>query len=83
MAWKGCFFISLLPALLVVFIRRHMPESDIWLSRRHLKETAERGHIRDLLPTPCLRRLFWLGLILAITDMSAYWFTYSWVPQIY
>jgi MFS family permease len=27
-----------------------------------------------------LRRLFFLGLVLAVTDMSAYWFTYSWMP---
>jgi MFS family permease len=81
MAWRGCFFISLLPALLVVFIRRHMPESDIWLSRRHLRQTAESGHLRHLFLTPQLRRLFLFGLILAVTDMSAYWFTYSWLPK--
>jgi MFS family permease len=81
LAWRGCFFISLLPALLVVFIRRHMPESDIWLARRRLKVAPERGHLRDLFFTPQLRRFFWLGLILAITDMSAYWFTYSWLPK--
>ncbi len=81
MAWRGCFFVSVLPALLVVIIRRFMPESDIWLSRQRNKETAKRGHIRDLLFTPQLRRLFLLGLVLAITDMSAYWFTYSWLPK--
>jgi len=27
-----------------------------------------------------LRRLFLVGLVLAVTDMSAYWFTYSWMP---
>ena len=32
--WRACFFISLLPALLVVFIRRHMPESDVWEARQ-------------------------------------------------
>jgi MFS family permease len=81
MAWRGCFFISLLPAFLVIFIRRHMPESDIWLSRRNLRKEPEHGQVRDLLLTPELRRLFWFGLVLAITDMSAYWFTYSWLPK--
>lgn len=28
-----------------------------------------------------MRRLFLLGLVLAVTDMSAYWFTYSWMPK--
>jgi MFS family permease len=81
MAWRGCFFISVLPALLVVFIRRLMPESDIWLSRQRRKETVKRGQIRYLLFTPQLRRFFALGLVLAITDMSAYWFTYTWLPK--
>lgn len=81
MAWRGCFFISVLPALLVVFIRRFMPESDIWMSRQRSKEKAERGQLRALLLIPPLRRMFLLGLILAVTDMSAYWFTYSWLPK--
>jgi MFS family permease len=80
-AWRGCFFISVVPALLVVFIRRYMPESDIWLSRRHRKEAVERGHLADLLFAPQLRRLFLRSLVLAITGMSAYWFTYSWLPK--
>jgi MFS family permease len=28
-----------------------------------------------------IRRFFLLGLFLAVTDMSAYWFTYSWMPK--
>jgi MFS family permease len=28
-----------------------------------------------------IRRLFLLGLVLAVTDMSAYWFTYLWMPK--
>ncbi len=79
--WRGCFFISVLPALLVVVIRRSMPESDVWLARRRLHDAPERGHLTELLATPRLRRLFGLGLVLAITDMSAYWFTYTWLPK--
>jgi MFS family permease len=80
-AWRACFFVSVLPALLVVFIRRYMPESDIWISRQQHKEKKERGHLHDLIFMPQLRRLFLLGMVLAITDMSAYWFTYSWLPK--
>src|SRR5262247_2177830 len=32
--WRGVFMLSALPALLVVLIRRSMPESDIWLEHR-------------------------------------------------
>ena len=79
--WRGCFFLSVLPALLVVVIRRFMPESDVWLEHRRLAAEPEGGHLSDLLRTPGLRRLFLLGLVLALTDMSAYWFTYSWMPK--
>jgi len=93
--WRGCFWLSVLPALLVVVIRRSMPESDVWLARRrpparggaaaHAGPAAgtprEPGQLAALLATPRLRRLFALGLVLALTDMSAYWFTYSWLPK--
>ena len=79
--WRGCFFISVAPALLVVLIRRHMPESDVWLERKRLATPQETSQVKFLLTTPDLRRLFLVGLVLATTDMSAYWFTYSWMPR--
>jgi MFS family permease len=87
--WRACFFISVLPALLVVAIRKKLPESDLWLERKRLLAT---GHVppgsRELgggarffqLFSKPFRRLFLLALVLAIFDMSAYWFTYSWLP---
>jgi MFS family permease len=79
--WRACFFVSVVPALLVVVIRRFMPESDIWVARREKREAKERGQFAEILAAPALRGLFGLGLVLALTDMSAYWFTYSWLPK--
>jgi len=79
--WRICFFLSVIPAFLVVLIRRHMPESDVWIARRTSGGPRPRGQFAELVATPALRRLFALGLILAVTDMSAYWFTYSWLPK--
>jgi MFS family permease len=82
--WRACFFISLLPAALVVVIRRLMPESDVWEEWQHHPERRTSGgqEFLDLLwHDATIRRLFLLGLVLAITDMSAYWFTYSWMPR--
>jgi MFS family permease len=79
--WRLCFFFSVLPALLVVVIRKVMPESDIWVARQAARAPRERGQFAEILAVPALRRLFVLGLILALTDMSAYWFTYSWLPK--
>jgi MFS family permease len=87
--WRSAFFLSVLPALLVIFIRRRLPESDVWLAgerMRSLRDGGRRSGISDfmekmrLLFSVSYRRLFILSLVLALFDMSAYWFTYSWLP---
>ena len=87
--WRACFFVSVLPALLVLYIRKGLPESDLWLRRQQVEksiQTTIRRHgteslrqIRQLFSTQN-RKYFILGLVLAIFDMSAYWLTYSWMP---
>jgi MFS family permease len=87
--WRPCFFISLLPALMVLFIRRQLPESDLWLHRKKviksgievIKAKGESGLESFVqLFSASNRKYFILGLVLAIFDMSAYWLTYSWMP---
>jgi MFS family permease len=87
--WKACFFLSVLPALLVVYIRKRLPESDVWLERKRLGTdvgvTGKRAGAAALgkflsLFSASYRKLFIQSLILAVFDMSAYWFTYSWLP---
>ena len=87
--WRYCFFISILPAILVILIRKHLPESDLWEERNRLiKENRltheeivqERKNKFGLLFSTEYRKYFILALVLAIFDMSAYWFTYSWMP---
>lgn len=87
--WKACFFISVLPALLVVFIRKSLPESDVWIRRKDSlagNSSADSKKIREsarqivLLFSKQFRMLFLQALVLAVFDMSAYWFTYSWLP---
>jgi MFS family permease len=82
--WRLCFVGSAAPALLVVAIRRFMPESDVWIeSRRQQRGIDEPKHpfLTALVRDRSIRRLFALGLVLAVTDMSAYWFTYLWMPK--
>ncbi len=85
--WRSSFFLSILPALLVIFIRKRLPESDIWLERKRLiregtLETiaSEKKSKFIQLFSPAYRKMFSKSLILATFDMSAYWFTYSWLP---
>lgn len=87
--WRMSFFISIIPALLVIFIRKKLPESDIWEERRKMIEngeipadaiTRERRNNFSILFSKDYRKIFILALVLAIFDMSAYWFAYSWMP---
>lgn len=87
--WRMCFILSILPALLVVYIRKKLPESDIWLERKRLiaakRKRAESIEYEQsnkllLLFSKAYRKTFLKCLALAIFDMSAYWFTYSWMP---
>jgi MFS family permease len=61
-----------------------MPESDVWIASRRARPAAGAPalpFLTALSNDPAMRRLFVLGLILAVTDMSAYWFTYLWMPK--
>jgi MFS family permease len=81
--WRASFIMSVLPALLVVVIRRYLPESDVWLKRKAEATTVQtHSMLKQFLTlfSPQHRRLFLLSLVLAVFDMSAYWFTYSWLP---
>ncbi len=87
--WRAAFFVSVLPAVLVIFIRKKLPESDVWLLNRERRAADPRNAgsaAQDLarkvrlLFSDSYRRIFAFSLILAIFDMSAYWFTYSWLP---
>ena len=78
--WRMTFLVSILPALTVILIRRHLKESDVWienkdqyLNKNILKEFKE-------LITKEHRKIFLISLVLCLFGMSAYWYTYSWLP---
>ena len=88
--WRNCFFFSAVPALvLMLVIRKSLRESDLWSERQRMKNTGEltgdemqmesRNKLIVLL-TGTYRRYLLLALVLATLDLSAYWFTYSWLP---
>jgi len=74
--WRWCFLLSALPALLVVFIRRSMPESDIWQSR------PRRGGLMEMtaLFGPRLRKATLLAFSVTVCAMAAYWIKTIWLP---
>ncbi len=80
--WRACFILSGLPALIVIFIRRRLPESDMWLERKGAPGSEGGNGLDKFLSlfSKEYRGLFLQSLVLTTFDMSAYWFTYSWMP---
>jgi MFS family permease len=80
--WRAAFMLSALPALIVVFIRRQMPESDVWLESvkpgmgRRLGYAAALGQMLG----PALRKTTALAFSVTTFNMAAYWFKTIWLP---
>ena len=74
--------VSALPALLVVFIRREMPESDVWLLSVKAGVNKRLGYVAALgqMLGPALRKTTALALSVTTFNMAAYWFKTIWLP---
>jgi SHS family lactate transporter-like MFS transporter len=46
--WRGLFAVGILPALLVLYIRRHVPESPVWTAARSDVATVRPGFIETM-----------------------------------
>src|SRR6202795_963204 len=74
--WRAVFFVGVLPALLVFWIRRNVPEPAVWKDR---VETDRSGFFRRLLGKGIL------GVGVLATTMNAfgmfgYWGLFTWIP---
>jgi MFS family permease len=80
--WRASFMVSALPALMVVLIRRQMPESDVWLEHRKTAAKAATGYVKVLgeMLGPALRKTTALAMTVTTSNMAAYWFKTIWLP---
>ena len=78
--WRMTFLISIIPAVMVIFIRRHLKESDVWIQNKD--QYVNKSIIQEFkqLLSKEHRKIFLLSLVLCLFGMSAYWYTYSWLP---
>lgn len=73
--WRAVFFVGILPALVVFWIRRDVPESEMWLERGKQKGASLR-----LLWHKDIR---WKGLLATAMNacgMFGYWGLFTWIP---
>jgi len=79
--WRAVFILSAVPALIVVFIRAQMPESDIWLRLKNAGRVAmSPWQVLAEMAGPALRKTTAIAMTLTTLNMSAFWFKTIWLP---
>jgi MFS family permease len=73
--WRAVFFVGILPALLVFWIRRRVPEPEIWRKQ----SSQPRGSLRLL----WRKDVRWHGILATAMNactMFGYWGLFTWIP---
>ena len=71
--WRVLFAAGTLPALLTLWIRRDVPEPEIW------KRVEHRDSLQVLFKPPLLRRMI-VATAICTATLFAYWGLFTWIP---
>ncbi|MGB7556536.1 MAG: MFS transporter [Candidatus Korobacteraceae bacterium] len=79
-AWRAMFWIGILPALLVFYIRRNVPEPDVF-NRTRAREAAlgEGSHFLEIF-SPAMLKITFLTALLATGVQGGYYAITTWLP---
>ena len=77
-AWRALFWSGILPALLVFYIRRNVPEPEVYSATR--KESETRGAKFTEIFSPALLRTTVVTSIMVTGMMAGYFATFFWLP---
>ena len=75
--WRFVFFVGILPALVTLWIRKSVPESDMWKQQR--AATKESAPFSEIF-APGLRKSAIFLLLLNLFGLFAWWGLFSWMP---
>ena len=83
-AWRAVFLVGVLPALLVVWVRRRVEEPEIWL-RQRARDSTEPGagrlaRVLRRLWQPDLRRNAIVATTMNTASLFGYWGLFTWIP---
>jgi MFS family permease len=76
--WRWLFVVGALPALLVLWVRRAVPEPEVWRTRRETRSSAL-DSVRVLFGPALVRRTLTATLFLGVV-LFAYWGLFGWLP---
>jgi MFS family permease len=76
--WRGLFVCGVLPALLAAWIRKSVPEPELWQRGRALP-AARRVPLATMFRPPMLAKTL-AATAMATALLSAYWGVFTWIP---
>jgi MFS family permease len=80
LGWRILFWVGILPALLIVYIRRNVEESAIYLqTRRRLPVAGDAAHFLDIFRRPLRWITLWASLLCG-GMLAAYYSVSTWLP---
>jgi MFS family permease len=74
--WRMVFFVGLLPALVTLWIRKSVPESEMW---KQQSQSGERAPFSEIF-SPSLRKQTIFLLLLNVFGLFAWWGLFAWMP---
>ena len=80
LAWRALFWIGILPALLVFYIRRYVPEPEVFRrTRAQLAAAGDRSRLLEIF-SPSLLRVTALTSLMATGAQGGYYAITTWLP---
>jgi MFS family permease len=80
LAWRVMFWIGILPALFVVYIRRHVPEPEVWRhAREKTQESISKIQFLEIF-NPDILRVTALTSLMSIGLQGGYYAITTWLP---
>jgi MFS family permease len=80
LAWRALFWVGVLPALLVFYIRKHVPEPEIFARARKQAESAENKVSTWTIFAPALLKTTLLTALLCTGVQGGYYAITTWLP---
>jgi MFS family permease len=96
-SWRSMFVIGILPAFLILYIRRSVHDSALWIAANRRRQEAQEHlatgiaseqdreltqfTVMSVLSDPVLRRRLGFLLLMSLSTVIAWWSVSTWVPQ--
>jgi MFS family permease len=77
-AWRAMFWVGILPALLVFYIRKHVQEPEVFSATKD-KVAQQGGHFLEIFSPPLLRTTV-LASMMTTGMMVGYYAVFTWLP---